>query len=283
MYYCYILCSLNPKYKNQTYIGFTDEPLHRIRQHNGIIKGGAKFTSKRKPWKLMLVVSNFPNKVLALKFEWAWQNPFKSTFTSEALKNVELPNNLSVKEKKQYYQSLEFKLKVLNILLKSRVYDKIFLYIYMFDEVEGLEKFDNLKLVEKVDEESFKEAQKKKVYKYTEIESETADDIQTISDKCIICDEKIANSEKDNISDEKGDNDNEEKSDESDSKDKKKTQILVACPYCKSKFHLLCLATSSLNNSNDIIALIPQETICVICTHSYKWSEWIENIPKDSH
>ena len=162
MYYCYILCSLNPNYKNQTYIGFTDDPLHRIRQHNGIIKGGAKFTSKRKPWKLMLVVSNFPNKVLALKFEWAWQNPFKSTFTSEALKNVELPNNLSVKEKKQYYQSLEFKLKVLNILLKSRVYDKIFLYIYMFDEVEGLEKFDNLKLVEKVDEESFKEAQKKK-------------------------------------------------------------------------------------------------------------------------
>ena len=128
-----------------------------------------------------------------------------------------------------------------------------------------------------------KKRKKKKVYKYTEIESETADDIQTISDKCIICDEKIANSEKDNISDEKGDNDNEEKSDESDSKDKKKTQILVACPYCKSKFHLLCLATSSLNNSNDIIALIPQETICVICTHSYKWSEWIENIPKDSH
>ena len=162
MYYCYILCSLNPKYKNQTYIGFTDDPLHRIRQHNGIIKGGAKFTSKRKPWKLMLVVSNFPNKVIALKFEWAWQNPFKSTFTSEALKNVDLPNNLSVKEKTKYYQGLEFKLKVLNILLKSRVYDKIFLYIYMFDEVEGLEKFDNLKLVEKVDEESFKEAQKKK-------------------------------------------------------------------------------------------------------------------------
>lgn len=280
MYYCYILCSLNPKYKNQTYIGFTDDPLRRIRQHNGIIKGGAKFTSKRKPWKLVLVVSNFPNKIIALKFEWAWQNPFKSTFTSEALKNVELPNNLSAKEKSKYYQNLEFKLKVLNILLKSRVYDKIFLYIYLFDEIEGLEKFDNLKLVETVDEETFKEAQKKKVYKYTETEPETVNDAQIISDKCIICDEEITNSVKEKNYDEEGENDNEEESDESDSNDKKKNKILVSCPYCRSKFHLLCLATSSLSNSNDKIALIPQETICVICTHSYKWSEWVENISK---
>ena len=87
MFFCYLIKSQNDKYLNDTYIGFTDNPLTRIRQHNGIIKGGAKKTSKKRPWVLVLVISNFPNKILALKFEWAWQNPFVSKFTSEPVKN----------------------------------------------------------------------------------------------------------------------------------------------------------------------------------------------------
>ena len=54
MFFCYILSSLNEKYLNSTYIGFTDNPLHRIRQHNGEIKGGAKFTKRKRPWQLIL-------------------------------------------------------------------------------------------------------------------------------------------------------------------------------------------------------------------------------------
>ncbi len=77
--------SLNEKFKYDTYIGFTDNPLKRIRQHNGLIKGGAKKTSKKRPWELILVLSNFPNKIVALKFEWAWQNPFVSKYTSDTV------------------------------------------------------------------------------------------------------------------------------------------------------------------------------------------------------
>jgi structure-specific endonuclease subunit SLX1 len=82
MFFCYLLKSLNEKYLNHTYIGFTDDPLKRIKQHNGILKGGAKKTSKKRPWAIVLVIANFPNKILALKFEWAWQNPFVSSFIS---------------------------------------------------------------------------------------------------------------------------------------------------------------------------------------------------------
>ena len=277
MYYCYILSSLNPKYKDQTYIGFTDDPLHRIRQHNGLIKGGAKFTSKRKPWKLVMVVSNFPNKIVALKFEWAWQNPFKSNFTAEGIKSVDIPEGLTQKLKAKYYQSLEFKLKALNILLKSKVYDKIFLYIYLFDEVEGLDEFKNLKLIERVNENTFKEAIKKKIYNYDANEiPEDIKDITEFSDKCIICDEIIDNKKEEK----KVEEDEDEHSEISDNiEEGEKTKLIISCPYCRSKFHLLCLAKNSL--SQDPLSLIPQETTCIICTHSFKWSEWIKDLSKE--
>jgi structure-specific endonuclease subunit SLX1 len=93
MYFCYLIKSLNDKFIGETYIGFTDDPIKRLRQHNGIIKGGAKKTSKKRPWYLVVVISNFPNKILALKFEWAWQNPFMSKLTSEnVLINFNFPH-----------------------------------------------------------------------------------------------------------------------------------------------------------------------------------------------
>ena len=135
MFFCYILRCLNDKYKNITYIGFTDNPLYRINQHNGLINGGAKFTRLRRPWKLVLVISNFPNKIVALKFEWAWQNPFKSIFTRDEVDNIEIPKKIN---KKKFYNSLDFKLQVLNILIKH--FFDILYYIYKFHQYFQLKK-----------------------------------------------------------------------------------------------------------------------------------------------
>ena len=66
--------------KGRTYVGFTNDPQRRIRQHNGEVVGGARKTRLGRPWEMVLFVHGFSNKVIALQFEWAWQHPTQSRF-----------------------------------------------------------------------------------------------------------------------------------------------------------------------------------------------------------
>ncbi|KAF9414159.1 Slx4p interacting protein [Podila epigama] len=77
-YCCYMLASTVPRYRTHAYVGSTPDPVKRLRQHNGDLTQGAKKTSKKRPWKMVLLVHGFPTKVAALQFEWAWQYPERS-------------------------------------------------------------------------------------------------------------------------------------------------------------------------------------------------------------
>lgn len=64
-YIVYILKS--DKY---SYVGMTNNFLRRFRQHNGEIKGGAKYTSKRECWYPICIIDGFKTMVEAMQCEW---------------------------------------------------------------------------------------------------------------------------------------------------------------------------------------------------------------------
>lgn len=58
--------------KNCTYAGVSNDPVKRLRKHNGEISGGARYTrSKGCGWKHVCIVEGFPDKIASMQFEWA--------------------------------------------------------------------------------------------------------------------------------------------------------------------------------------------------------------------
>lgn len=53
---------------NRTYVGSTTDPIRRLRQHNGDIKGGARATRGR-TWKLDCYVCGFADRSSACRWE----------------------------------------------------------------------------------------------------------------------------------------------------------------------------------------------------------------------
>ncbi|KAA8491794.1 Structure-specific endonuclease subunit slx1 [Porphyridium purpureum] len=83
---CYLIQSYSSKRysKNRTYIGFTNDVVRRLKQHNGLISGGAKKTTAHRPWRLICIIVGFSHKQAGLQFEWAWQHPADSIKFDEA-------------------------------------------------------------------------------------------------------------------------------------------------------------------------------------------------------
>lgn len=136
-HHCYLLQSLSSPSK--TYIGYTVNPHRRIRQHNGLIKGGAKYTSKFRPWKFISITEGFQSEKLGLRFEWAWQNPKRSRIFRGGLglKNGVANTGTSMAMAGMLAKASGYvgKLRLLMILLcESQEFKEELLNVFFFDE-----------------------------------------------------------------------------------------------------------------------------------------------------
>lgn len=75
-YLCYCLRSVANT--RRTYVGITNNFKRRLRQHNGEIKGGARYTRAYQPWTPLFHVYGFQTKRQVLRFEWAMKHRRRS-------------------------------------------------------------------------------------------------------------------------------------------------------------------------------------------------------------
>jgi predicted GIY-YIG superfamily endonuclease len=78
----YVLQSLEPRPRGLPgfhYVGCTTDPVRRLRQHNGEIVGGAKYTSKHRPWVARALYGPYSGKVSAMKAEYALKHGKRGT------------------------------------------------------------------------------------------------------------------------------------------------------------------------------------------------------------
>jgi predicted GIY-YIG superfamily endonuclease len=77
-WWVYVIQSLKPRYGKGGkrlpgfyYVGATTDPVRRLRQHNGEIKGGGKYTSQHRPWVPRALYGPYKDRSEAQKAEYA--------------------------------------------------------------------------------------------------------------------------------------------------------------------------------------------------------------------
>ncbi|KAI9651599.1 MAG: Slx4p interacting protein [Alyxoria varia] len=137
-FYCvYLLRST--KSKTSLYTGSTPNPRRRLKQHNGLVTGGASRTSRAKfrPWRMAIIVTGFPSKIAALQFEWAWQHPHLTRHLRDVEPESEdlrkFMQDFPMKNQKQGPRSLSGKLLSLVSLLRAQSFSRWPLQVDLFD------------------------------------------------------------------------------------------------------------------------------------------------------
>jgi predicted GIY-YIG superfamily endonuclease len=77
MWWVYVLQSEQPRWSRGKkrpgffYVGSTTDPARRLREHNGVIKGGGRYTSKHRPWKPRALFGPYTNRSEGFRAEKA--------------------------------------------------------------------------------------------------------------------------------------------------------------------------------------------------------------------
>ena len=236
---CYLLRSQNPAFKEACYVGFTVDPPHRLKQHNGQIQGGAFKTHSKRPWEMTIVVHGFPSRKHALRFEWAWQHPTEA----KGLKELNWHQLFQKTGGPTKYRS---HIRILKELLNMSPWDRLDLRVC----VTVSDVFDMLTKEEP------------KITEHHTIEMGKLANLmigtqffptpgRKVPLKCVIC--------------------------ATHNNPPEQPANWVICPFCGAFLHLRCLARILISQSPHAgTALIPTTGVCPSCCESIVWRDIVE-------
>jgi predicted GIY-YIG superfamily endonuclease len=95
-WYLYLLVSKNIKYLNYSYVGITTDINRRLKQHNGLLTGGAKSTCSKRPYEVKYYIDNIDNKSIASKLEYKVKQQHGYINRFEYMKKIKENNNIDI-------------------------------------------------------------------------------------------------------------------------------------------------------------------------------------------
>ena len=121
-YFVYLLKS---EVSNRFYVGYTVNIKNRLRKHNGEIKGGAKRTSRNRPWKIIMYISGFIYERTAMQYEYMIQHPPKKLRKKGGgiLKYMTIMKRLLQQEKICSTSPLNSELKLIRFFTNEKYYE----------------------------------------------------------------------------------------------------------------------------------------------------------------
>lgn len=239
LFACYCLVAESSESPKRCYIGFTNNPLRRIRQHNRKIAGGARKTSRYGPWRMVLFVGGFSTKVSALKFEYIWTYPTRSRY-------VNCISATSQKLRLACPRSISTALDVLVTLLIHPPFSLQPLYVVLLD-AEGNRVKSQLEqhsvpvfvsTMEALQIEPGVRAPSDIIYAQCTSSNRTTD--TTFADVCPICQDGVSPSN-------------------------------VQCMQCSARFCITCAGKLFTKRST----LIPCFGKCPICKREFQWKDML--------
>ena len=111
-YIIYILINTS---SNKTYVGITNNPMRRLRQHNGELVGGAKYTTQNKgngEWKYYGHITKKEDSDITLDKITALKMEYRIKYLSKKEKGspIERRNNAITKTLELYNNNYQFNL-----------------------------------------------------------------------------------------------------------------------------------------------------------------------------
>ncbi|KAK6202279.1 uncharacterized protein RJT21DRAFT_118281 [Scheffersomyces amazonensis] len=263
-FYCvYVLQSI-PKPRS-FYIGSTPDPNRRLRQHNGELKRGGAYKTKRdgfRPWKVVMLIYNFPSKISALQFEHSLQHPYQTRHIDEI-------NRVTIKKGTTSLQNIMANVR---LLLTSNFFNPLDLKILICDDNDdqSLIKIWNINKY-KIDIPNYinVDVQPLQEFLLDDKNSIKSNMFETLkqnllkeSSTCSICSCKIDYSPETVPS-------FKSKKQINEFRQQGNLRLIGACMQseCNSFFHLTCMAMKHTNDNS----LIPKYKSCTVCNEDLDW------------
>nr|QDO16297.1 structure-specific endonuclease subunit SLX1 [Lingulodinium polyedra] len=237
-YGCYLLESL--KQQQQTYIGFTVDPRRRLRQHNGEITMGAWKTKRWRPWKMVLCVYGFPNRIAALQFEFAWQHPAICRHVRGPTEQLGFVQKTR-KGRQRVVLGAKRNVQVLLEMLQASPYCGMPLHVHILDQGAYWQMIPKLPAVQRLPKHITMTHGSFDDLEHVCAELMMAMQQPVVGTSCSACGEAFRPQDR-----------------------------LVSCPGCEQPFHVSCAAQAFLGPTGT--QLMPRESAaCPVCKHATDW------------